>query len=91
MNDTRISYTDGTRVVRYFNERNTPWKFDHMKIILSEEDSVAVGEYFRRIEGHINVPFDEILTRILRMGITMAKQQVSIDKYLDERDAEAGE
>ena len=86
---TRISFTDITAVSHY--DKGTPWKFCHVNIVLAEEDSLAIGEYVRRIEGDLNRPVDDILTRILRMGISMAKQQVSIDKYLDERDAEASE
>lgn len=89
MTDTRISFTDITAVSHY--DKGTPRKFQHVNIELSEEDSLAIGEYVRRIEGDLNRPADDILTRILRMGISMAKQQVSIDRYLDERDAEAGE
>lgn len=89
MNGTRISFTDITAVARRY-DTGTPWEFKHVNIILSKEDSQAIGEYVRRILGN-NMTLDSVLTRIFEMGIHKAKEQVSLDKYLDECDKEAGE
>lgn len=88
MNGTRVSFADITKV--YYHTYNRPWKFQHIDIILSKEDSQAIGEYVRRILGN-NMALDSVLTRILEMGIHKAKEQVSLDKYLDECDKEASE
>lgn len=88
MTKTRISFTDITAVSHY--DKGTPWKFHHVNIELAEEDSLAIGEYVRRILG-MDMTTDLVLTRIFEMGIHKAKEQVSLDRFLDECDAEAGE